>query len=66
MEEKLLDVKGMISFTFDISIQRCYVRVRPEVKPEDLCQAVSSTDSLFAQQVVKNENGEEVGGVGQM
>jgi len=60
VEDKLLEVKGMISFTFNMPLQRCYVRVRQDIQPEDLCQAVSATGSFFPQQVVKNENGEEV------
>ena len=60
MEEKLLEVKGVVSFTFNMAIQRCYLRVRYDLKPEDLCGVVSATERLAAQQVVKNENGEEV------
>ena len=60
VEEKLLVVKGVVSFTFNLAIQRCYVRTRNDLKPESLCQAVSSIHPLTARQVVKNENGEEV------
>ena len=42
---------------------RCYLRVHNELKPEVLCQAVSSVPHLTGRQVVKNENGEEVRGI---
>lgn len=54
-------MKGVISFTFNLVAKRCYLRVHHELKPELLCQAVSSVGHLTGRQVVKNENGEEVG-----
>ena len=59
-EDVLIGVKGVVSFTFNLALQRCYLRVRSDLKPETLCQAVSSIEFLSARQVVKNENGEEV------
>ncbi len=59
MEERLLGVKGVISFTFNLATQRCYLRVRNDLKPEVLCQSISSK-RFTARHVVKNENGEEV------
>lgn len=53
-------MKGVISFTFNLAMQRCYLRVRADLKPEVLCHAVSSVKNLAGRQVVKNENGEEV------
>ena len=34
MEEQLLAVKGVISFTIDVRQQRCTVRARTDIKPE--------------------------------
>ena len=51
----------MTSFTFNLALQRCYLRVRRDLKPDVLCYAISSSKTLIAHQVVKNENGEEVG-----
>ena len=34
VEEQLLTVKGVISFTIDLSRQRCTVRLRSDLKPE--------------------------------
>ena len=34
IEQRLLEIKGVISFTFDISRHRCFVRSRNEVNPE--------------------------------
>lgn len=60
LEDQLLSVKGVISFTIDCSRQRCTVRLRSDLKPEVICRAINSTIILTAQQVVKNELGEEV------
>lgn len=59
-EQHLLEVKGVISFTFDMSQKRCTVRARSTLKPETLCHAVGASQLLTADQVVKNEFGEEV------
>ena len=34
IEQRLLEIKGVISFTFDISRHRCFVRTRNEVNAE--------------------------------
>ena len=34
VEDQLLTVKGVISFTVDMTNQRCAVRLRSDVKPE--------------------------------
>ncbi|XP_003386895.1 PREDICTED: armadillo repeat-containing protein 1-like [Amphimedon queenslandica] len=60
VEDSLLTVKGVVSFTIDIGRQRCTVRLRSDLKPELLCEAINGTGILLAQQVVKNELGEEV------
>ncbi|XP_028407368.1 armadillo repeat-containing protein 1-like [Dendronephthya gigantea] len=59
-EEQLLTVRGMVSFTFDLAKSRCIVRARPETTAETICMAISKTKVLSAQQIVKNERGEEV------
>lgn len=60
VEETLLGVKGVISFTFNMSQRRCVVRVRTDMKPEVPCRALEATRTLSVKHVVKNENGEEV------
>ncbi|NP_001316212.1 armadillo repeat containing 1, like [Ictalurus punctatus] len=59
-EEALLKVKGVISFTFQMAMKRCTVRVRADLSTESLASAIAATKVLSAQQVVKNEHGEEV------
>ncbi|XP_036447724.1 armadillo repeat containing 1, like [Colossoma macropomum] len=59
-EEALLKVKGVISFTFQMALKRCTVRVRADLPTESLASAIAATKVLSAQQVVKNESGEEV------
>lgn len=59
-EEELLKVKGVISFTFVMNKSRCIVRCKVELTPEKLCDAINNTKVLSAQQVIKNERGEEV------
>ncbi|XP_073483431.1 armadillo repeat-containing protein 1-like [Aquarana catesbeiana] len=59
-EEALLKVKGVISFTFQIALRRCTVRVKPELATECLTSAIAETKVLKAQQVIKNESGNEV------
>lgn len=56
----LLQVKGVISITFDMNKKRCIVRAKLDVRPESLVQAIAKTQSIHAQQVVKNESGEEM------
>lgn len=59
-EDALLKVKGVISFTFQMSSKRCTVRIRSDLPTESLASAIAATKVLSAQQVVKNEAGEEV------
>lgn len=60
VEERLLTVRGVVSFTFNMPRHRCVVRVRTDLKPEVLCRAIEASGTFGAQQVVKNERGEEV------
>ncbi|XP_046857006.1 armadillo repeat-containing protein 1-like [Xenia sp. Carnegie-2017] len=59
-EEQLLTVRGLVSFTFDMTKSRCIVRARPETTAETICQTINKTKLLTAQQIVKNEQGEEM------
>ncbi|KAM6989473.1 armadillo repeat-containing protein 1-like [Tautogolabrus adspersus] len=59
-EEALLKIRGVISFTFQMTIKRCIVRIRSDLKAEALASAIASTQVMTAQQVVKGENGDEV------
>ncbi|XP_068582320.1 armadillo repeat-containing protein 1-like isoform X1 [Cebidichthys violaceus] len=59
-EEALLKIRGVISFTFQMTVKRCIVRIRSDLKAEALASAIASTQVMKAQQVVKAENGEEV------
>ncbi|TWW68956.1 armadillo repeat containing 1, like isoform X2 [Takifugu rubripes] len=59
-EDALLKVKGVISFTFQMASKRCTVRIRSDLPTESLASAIAATKVLSAQQVVRNEAGEEV------
>ncbi|XP_053744053.1 armadillo repeat containing 1, like [Synchiropus splendidus] len=59
-EQALLKVRGVISFTFQMASKRCTVRIRSDLTTESLGSAIAATKVLSAQQVVKNEAGEEV------
>ncbi|XP_023282633.1 armadillo repeat-containing protein 1-like [Seriola lalandi dorsalis] len=59
-EEALLKIRGVISFTFQMAVKRCIVRIRSDLKAEALASAIASTQVMTAQQVVKGENGDEV------
>lgn len=59
-EEALLKIRGVISFTFQMPVKRCIVRIRSDLKAEALASAIASTQVMTAQQVVKGENGDEV------
>ncbi|CAJ1073157.1 armadillo repeat-containing protein 1-like [Xyrichtys novacula] len=59
-EEALLKIRGVISFTFQMTVKRCIVRIRSDLKAEALASAIASTQVMKAQQVVKGESGEEV------
>ncbi|XP_046566803.1 armadillo repeat-containing protein 1-like [Haliotis rubra] len=56
----LLQVKGVISITFDMNKKRSILRVKNDVKPESLVQAVARSQTMAAQQVVRDDNGEEL------
>ncbi|XP_052451347.1 armadillo repeat-containing protein 1 isoform X2 [Carassius gibelio] len=58
-EEALLKIKGVISFTFQMAVKRCVVRIRSDLKAEALGTAIASTKVMKAQQVVKGEDGSE-------
>ncbi|XP_037271109.2 uncharacterized protein LOC119163256 [Rhipicephalus microplus] len=53
-KEKLLAVQGVISFTFDIERRRCVVRVRSDISPRALVQAIKSTGTMSAMQVANS------------
>ncbi|KAK3758662.1 hypothetical protein RRG08_016631 [Elysia crispata] len=55
----LLKVKGVISITFDLSKLRCIVRTKQDVKAEALATSIAKSMTMTAQQVVRNEHGEE-------
>uniref|UniRef100_A0A2C9L395 Armadillo repeat-containing protein 1 n=2 Tax=Biomphalaria glabrata TaxID=6526 RepID=A0A2C9L395_BIOGL len=55
----LLKVKGVISITFDLSKKRCILRTKPDVKPETLTSALAKSMTMTAQQVIRNDKGEE-------
>ena len=58
VERLLLDLKGIISFTFNMAQQRCRVRVMEILSGKDLCIYLQKNLGLETQQVVKNEEGE--------
>ncbi|KAA8580776.1 hypothetical protein FQN60_013734 [Etheostoma spectabile] len=59
-EEALLKIRGVISFTFQMAVKRCVVRIRSDLKAEALGTAINSTKVMTAQQVVKTEDGGEL------
>ncbi|KAJ3595975.1 hypothetical protein NHX12_002384 [Muraenolepis orangiensis] len=59
-EEALLKIRGVISFTFQMAVKRCIVRIRSDLKAEALALAIASTEVLTAQRVVKGEDGQEI------
>lgn len=59
-EDALLKIKGVISFTFQMTVKRCIVRIRSDLKAEALGTAIASTKIMKAQQIVKGEDGDEV------
>ena len=58
VEKQLLEMKGIISFTFNMSQQRCKIRIVEDVTGKELCRYLYKTLNLDTQQVVKNEEGE--------
>ncbi|TNN88894.1 Armadillo repeat-containing protein 1 [Liparis tanakae] len=59
-EEALLKLRGVISFTFQMAVKRCVVRIRSDLKAEALGTAINSTKVMMAQQVVKTQGGGEL------
>lgn len=53
-KEVLLGVRGVISFTFDIERRRCVVRVKSDLSPRVLIQAIKSTGTMSAMQVANS------------
>lgn len=60
VEEQLLSVKGVVSFTFNMKDQRVEIRARQEVSVEAMCAAINATKIMSAAQVVRTEDGKEV------
>ncbi|XP_048832137.1 armadillo repeat-containing protein 1 isoform X2 [Brienomyrus brachyistius] len=58
-EEALLKIRGVISFTFQMAVKRCVVRIRSDLKAEALGVAIASTKVMKAKQVVKDDEGDE-------
>ncbi|EDQ92923.1 uncharacterized protein MONBRDRAFT_35537 [Monosiga brevicollis MX1] len=59
LEQRLLQVKGVVSFTFDMKTARITIRVRDWLQMEVLCDAVADT-GMAARQVVRDDDGQEV------
>uniref|UniRef100_A0A0B6YE95 Armadillo repeat-containing protein 1 n=1 Tax=Arion vulgaris TaxID=1028688 RepID=A0A0B6YE95_9EUPU len=55
----LLKINGVISITFDMGKKRCILRTKLDVKPETLASSIAKSMTMTAQQVVRNESGEE-------
>jgi hypothetical protein len=60
VEDALLSVRGVVSFTYDSSTQRFVVRVRKEIEVEVLFDAILDIDDeINVAQVVKTPDGKE-------
>ncbi|XP_076014342.1 armadillo repeat-containing protein 1 [Genypterus blacodes] len=59
-EEALLKIRGVISFTFQMAVKRCVVRIRSDLKADALGTAINSTKVMKAQQIVKTDDGGEL------
>ncbi|XP_077410696.1 armadillo repeat-containing protein 1 [Vanacampus margaritifer] len=59
-EEALLKIRGVISFTFQMAVKRCVVRIRSDLKADALGTAINSTKVMKAQQVLRTEDGGEL------
>ncbi|XP_051910517.1 armadillo repeat-containing protein 1 isoform X1 [Hippocampus zosterae] len=59
-EEALLKIRGVISFTFQMAVKRCVVRIRSDLKADALGTAINSTKVMTAQQVLRTEDGGEL------
>lgn len=55
----LLQVKGIISITFDMKKSRAILRTRPELPPEVIARTIANNSYLSAEQVIKDKNGKE-------
>jgi hypothetical protein len=53
-------VRGVVSFTFNMPKRRCMVRVTQVVSAKMLCDAIETSKTLTAEQIAKNKAGEEV------
>ncbi|KAG7174979.1 uncharacterized protein LOC121858633 isoform X1 [Homarus americanus] len=59
VEEELVRVRGLISIVFDLGHSRVTCRVKRDLSVEKLAAAVARTETLSAQQVTTNSDGEE-------
>ncbi|XP_071965238.1 armadillo repeat-containing protein 1-like isoform X2 [Antedon mediterranea] len=59
-EDELLLIKGVISFTFDMQHKRCTLRTKKDLQPAVIVAAIAKTKIMRAEQIIKNEHGEEV------
>jgi len=57
--EKLLEVRGVVSLTFDMKLKRAVLRVKSDLRAEDLVLAVMRTQTMSASQVVVDGDGNE-------
>jgi len=57
--EQLLEVKGVVSLTFDMKLKRAVLRVKSDLRAEDLVLAVMKTQTMSASQVVFDGDGNE-------
>ena len=57
MEEALLDLTGVISFTFDADSLRITIRVRQDLENQTLFRSLLGIAGLKFQQVLRDENG---------
>ncbi|TMS16976.1 Armadillo repeat-containing protein 1 [Larimichthys crocea] len=60
VRRRCLKIRGVISFTFQMAVKRCVVRIRSDLKAEALGTAINSTKVMTAQQVVKTDDGGEL------
>jgi hypothetical protein len=59
LENALLSIRGIVSFTVDMGKSRAIVRARNGVSVHRLVQAVAATSILEAAQVVRDDMGQE-------
>nr|CAB3222975.1 armadillo repeat-containing protein 1 [Phallusia mammillata] len=58
--DQLVRIKGVISLTFNMHLQRCTVRAKAELSAESLASAVKKTQIMEACQVLKDDEGKEI------